>query len=285
MADKSELAVTQQVTTPAEYAASLMQVIASAASNPSVDIEKMERLIDLQIQVEKRHAEVAFAESFAEMQPELPVITMNGAIVHKGQTISEFSDWPNINKVIAPILSRHGFSISFKPAESNKTAVTGILRHKLGHKEEATLDLPTDTSGAKNAVQAVGSSLTYGKRYVGVLMLNLTIEGEDDDGSSAAPKIKVEAPRDLPFPQGPAKNKSELKALCRTAWRDIESVTDLGSFDALLDEHEPLLQQMREALPSWWTGGNKEGETYEGLSHVIERVRRDLLAAENEFGN
>jgi hypothetical protein len=269
---------------PAEFNTSLLAIISQAARDPAVDIDKMERLLQMQERVERRQAEVAFAEAFSELQPNLPAITMNGEIVHKGQVISQFSDWPNINKVVTPILAQHGFSLSFKPAKAavpGQTAVTAILRHRQGHSDEATLDLPTDTSGAKNAVQGVGSSLTYAKRYAGVLILNLSIEGEDDDGSSAAPKVQHAAPRDLPFPQGPAKNKTELKTRCREMWRDIEGCGDLGSFNSLLDEHATLLTQMKEALPDWWTGGTRAGETFEGLDHVIARVRRDLNAAEN----
>lgn len=265
----------------ADYGASLLEVISKAARDPNVDIDKMERLLQMQERVEARQAEVAFADAFAQMQPLLPTITMNGQIVHKGQVISEFSDWPNINKVVAPVLAEYGFSLSFKPADvDGKTAVTAILRHRLGHSDSATLSLPTDTSGAKNAVQAVGSSLTYGKRYTGVLILNLTIEGEDDDGSAAAPKVQHAAPRDLPFPQGPARNKTDLKTRCREVWRDIEGCTDTGSFNALLEEHAGLIDQMKEALPDWWTGGKVKDETFEGMGHVIERVRRDLAAAD-----
>jgi hypothetical protein len=281
---KAEPAETQ----PVEYGASLMEVIARAASDPATDIDKMDRLLAMHERMEKRQAEVAFADAFAAMQPELPVITMNGQIVHKGQVISEFSDWPNINKAITPILHRFGFGLSFKQSKSsapNMVAVTAILRHRRGHVDEGTVEGPSDTSGAKNAAQSVGSSLSYYKRYGGVLILNLTIEGEDDDGSSAAPKIQHQAPRDLPFPQGPAKNKTDLKAQCRAVWRDIEGCSDLGSFNSLLQEHAALLEQMKEALPSWWTGGSREGETFEGLAHVIERVRRDLNAAEDAYNN
>lgn len=272
---------------PAEFGASLLEVISKAARDPAVDIDKMERLLQMQERAEERYAEVAFAEAFADLQPKLPIITMNGQIVHNNKVISEFSDWPNINKAITPILFEHGFGLSFKPAsaDNGKVGVTAILRHRLGHTDEATVELPADSSGAKNAVQGVGSSLTYGKRYAGVLILNLTIEGEDDDASSAAPKVKVEAPRDLPFPQGPAKNKTDLKTRCREVWRDVEGCGDLGSFNAILEEHGPLLEQMKEALPSWWTGGTRDGETFEGLEHVIERVRRDLNAAEDAYNN
>ncbi len=63
--------------------------------------------------------------------------------------------------------------------------MTGALRHEAGHKEEATLELPVDTTGDKNAVQAVGSTMSYGQRYVARMLLNLTSRGDDDDGFAA----------------------------------------------------------------------------------------------------
>ena len=273
-------------TAVADYGASLMQVIAKAASDPNVDIDKMERLLQMQERVQDRSAEVAFSEAFADMQPELPSISHNGQIVHKGNVISEFSDWPNINKVVTPVLSKHGFSLSFKPgkAERGGTAIRAILRHRSGHKDEADLELPTDTSGAKNAVQGVGSSLTYAKRYAGVLILNLTVQGEDDDGSQAAPMMQHEAPRDLPFPQGPARNKTDLKAKARAAWQEIEGVQTLDRLEGLQEEHHELFEQLKQALPSWWTGGERDGNSFEGLEAIIVRIRTDFEAASQYNG-
>ena len=48
------------------------------------------------------------------------------------------------------------------------------------------MPFPIDTSGSKNAIQAVGSSISYGKRYTAGALLNLTSRGEDDDGIAAA---------------------------------------------------------------------------------------------------
>ena len=42
-----------------------------------------------------------------------------------------------------------------------------------------------DSTGSKNAVQAVGSSTSYGKRYTAMALLNITTGGEDDDGTAA----------------------------------------------------------------------------------------------------
>ncbi|WP_185835578.1 ERF family protein [Pseudomonas aeruginosa] len=51
-----------------------------------------------------------------------------------------------------------------------------------------------DTSGNKNAVQAVASSVSYGKRYTAGALLNFTTHGEDDDAfTAAAPVLITEA--------------------------------------------------------------------------------------------
>lgn len=276
-------------TAPAEsavvsYSSSLIDVIAQAARDTSVDIDKMERLIRLQREVAAHEAEVAFADAYADMQPELPVITMNGEIVHKGQVISQFSDWANVNKAITPIISRFGFGISFKPAKASApgmVAVSAILRHRLGHIDTATVEGPTDTSGAKNAAQAVGSSLSYYKRYGGVLILNLTIEGDDDDGASAAPRVQHDAPRDAPFPQGPARNKTDLKAKGKELWRDVAASGDMDTLNIVLNENEELIDQMKKALPSWWNGGKDEGGmAFEGLGQIVSRMKRDFGQAQ-----
>ena len=42
--------------------------------------------------------------------------------------------------------------------------------------------LPLDTSGSKNGVQAVGSTVSYGKRYAICALLNIST-GDDTDGN------------------------------------------------------------------------------------------------------
>ena len=80
-------------------------------------------------------------------------------------------------------MAASGFALSFKCRRTdNEIIVTGILSHRDGHSEETELSLPSDTSGSKNAVQAVGSSTSYGKRYTASSLLNLTTVGADDDG-------------------------------------------------------------------------------------------------------
>ena len=183
-----ENAVTKQEAggTVADYGASLMQVIAKAASDPSVDVEKMERLFAMQERVQAREAEAAFNTAFSEMQPHLPHITVKNKIVHNGKVISEYADWPSISAAITPILSEYGFSLNFGGSNTSDHKTTiAKLRHCSGHVETNEITLPHDTSGAKNKVQAIGSSSTYGQRYSACPLVGVVVHGSDDDGAAA----------------------------------------------------------------------------------------------------
>lgn len=183
-----------QETAVADYSGSLLNVIASAARDPNVDIDKMERLIAMQERVQDRTAKAEYYASLAEMQPELPVISERGGIKDRnGNVQSTYALWEDVNEAIRPILAKHGFALTFKTRRTaDEIAVTGILSHRGGHSEETELSLPSDTSGSKNAVQAVGSSTSYGKRYTAFALLNITSQGEDDDGKRGGSPAAIE---------------------------------------------------------------------------------------------
>ena len=168
------------------HSSALLQVIERAATNPAVDIDKMERLLDMQERIIARDAKAAYAAALAEMAPELPVIVERGGIKDRaGKVQSTYALWEDVNDAIKPVLAKHGFALSFRTGrEEGQITVTGVLSHRHGHSEETTITLPHDSSGSKNAVQAVGSSTSYGKRYTAGLLLNLTSRGEDDDGAA-----------------------------------------------------------------------------------------------------
>jgi hypothetical protein len=164
----------------------ILSVISRAAADPNVDIDKLERLLQVQERVLERNARASYYSALAEMQPDLPVIEEHGGIKDRnGKVQSTYALWEDVNEAIRPILAEHGFSLSFKVRRTEGEIVTtGILAHRDGHREETELSLPTDASGSKNAVQAVGSSTSYGKRYTAYALLNITTKGEDDDGQT-----------------------------------------------------------------------------------------------------
>lgn len=159
------------------------------ARDPSVDVEKLQRLMDLQERAFKRDAEAAFNADLAQLQAKLPTIQERGAIKDRsGGVQSRYALWEDVNRAVLPLLRDYGFSLTFRQEQKeNAICVTGVLSHRLGHSERTSITLPADISGSKNAVQAVGSSVSYGKRYTAGMLLNL-ISGDlerDDDATAA----------------------------------------------------------------------------------------------------
>jgi hypothetical protein len=177
-------AVVTTIPQPAEDSRSLVQVIERAATNPEVDIDKMERLLQMHERITERQARAAYAAALARLQPRLPIIAERGGIRDRaGNVQSKYALWEDIVGVITPILSEEGFSLSFRTGnDANGVTVTGVLMHRDGHAESTSLTLPIDTSGSKNGVQSVGSSTSYGKRYTAAALLNLRTGEGDDDG-------------------------------------------------------------------------------------------------------
>lgn len=163
----------------------IFNVIERAARDPNVDMDKFERLMAMQETITARNAKAAYFSAFADMQGDLPVIEERG----QGHGNITYALWEDVNEAIRPVLQKHGFGLSFRVGRStDKLTVTGVLTHRDGHFEETTIELPADTSGSKNSVQAIGSSTSYGKRYTSSALLNLTSRlpsDRDDDGNAA----------------------------------------------------------------------------------------------------
>lgn len=184
---RKEVETLPQQAEPTSEAGAIIAMIERAATNPAVDIDKMERLFKMHGDVVARNARTAYAAALSLMQPDLPVIIERGKIKISNTNTQSYARWEDINEQTRPVLAKHGFALSFRTGQiENKIVVTGVLSHKDGHSEETTMHLPIDNSGSKNAVQAVGSSTSYGKRYTAAALLNLTSRGEDDDAKTAA---------------------------------------------------------------------------------------------------
>jgi len=168
--------------TPANF----LKVISDAARDPNVDIEKMHGLLDIQERMMNKQAEMNFTAALTALQGELPRIKADGKIIHGNRLIATYAKYETIDAVIRPLLLQNGFSLRYNTRnDDGKVIVTGTLSHKDGHSITDEIPLSIDTSGAKNSVQGVGSTISYGKRYLVGMLLNLVFEGEDDNGKSA----------------------------------------------------------------------------------------------------
>lgn len=162
------------------------------ALDPNVPVDKLERLIAMQEHIMEINAKAAFNRAFADLQANLPTVVERGK-TDKG-TYAQLED---IVEAVRPILRTHGFSLSHATEWPDKTTVkvVGILTHTEGHERRSEFMASADQSGSKNAIQALGSSVAYGRRYTTKDLLNIVTRGEDDDGGRSEKHKAPEAPK------------------------------------------------------------------------------------------
>lgn len=202
---------------PQNEVAGVLGVIERAALNPAIDVAKMSALLDMQERILNRQSQQAFATAFAEMQPELPEV-IEKSKAHN----SNYASLEDINDAVKPILAKHGFGLSFRVNQDNGTIkVTGILSHRDGHSESTDLAGSADTSGSKNAIQGIGSSVSYLKRYVLCALLNISTRGQDDDGAGGVIALEDAAEIDQKITEVGADKARFLKFMGVTDVREI----------------------------------------------------------------
>lgn len=176
---------------PRNMSVAMLDVIARAASDSNVDVAKMGALLEMQERIMAKQAEAEFNAAMSRLMPRLPRVTKRGKIQYEDKksgrmVATPFAKYEDIDAVIRPLLFEEGFSLTFGTAASDKAAgltITARLSHSGGHSRTDSMPLPFDTSGSKNSIQAVGSTMQYGKRYLTTAMLNIITEGEDNDGN------------------------------------------------------------------------------------------------------
>lgn len=223
--------------------AALLAMIERAARDPSVDIDRMERLFKMHEQAEARRARASYIAALSAMQPELPVVEKRGEIARKAKDetgqkkeakATKYARWEDVVEAISPILAKHGFSISFRIKQDQRVEVTAILGHRDGHCEETSMSLPIDDSGAKNNMQGWGSSISYGKRYTAFALLNIVARGEDDDGKAAGSDLAITDEQAEQIKVALEETGGQLPKFC--AFYKLEKLTDLpaAKFDAAM---------------------------------------------------
>lgn len=181
----SQLLAAESKATPIAMAtpADLLQM----AVQGGADLDRLERLMALQMQWESNEARKAFVVAMAEFKKNPPTIIKDKRVTFKTSTGVTDYKHAAIGQVVQKIvegLSEHGFSHRWIPGrEGDQVTITCVITHKLGHSEETKLSAGLDTSGGKNNIQAMISTKTYLERHSLLAATGLaTMDQEDDDG-------------------------------------------------------------------------------------------------------
>ena len=187
MNNETELQIIDQAGEPLPVVNPWIGIIQSSVEK-GADISTIEKFIKLQREEEDRQNERGFNSDFSKLQSLMPEISKTGRASFKtkggGNMSYNYDQLSDICNSIKPLLSECGLSFSWQQRQENGIiAVQCTLRHKGGHSINNSMSSSPDSSGQKNAIQQIASTVTYLQRYT--LKALLGIASNDDDGKAS----------------------------------------------------------------------------------------------------
>lgn len=152
--------------------------------------EHLEKAMELQEKHDSYEAKKAFSVAMARFRSLAPVLQKDKTVsfkTSKGSTQYDHTSLGHMMTVVNPILGECELNLSWHPRQDgNMIFVKTRLTHVLGHSESVELHGPSDSSGTKNAIQSMKSTVTYLKRAGADSLLGLA-SSDDNDGRTAEP--------------------------------------------------------------------------------------------------
>lgn len=155
------------------------------------DLDRLEKLMELQQRYEENEARKAYVADMAEFKKSPPQIVKDKLVGYKNKDGSvtgyTHATLGAVTNAIVEGLAKHGFSHRWDTEQQGaQVVVTCILTHRKGHSERTTLSAAKDDSGKKNNIQQMASAITYLQRYTLLAATGLaTHDQADDDGACA----------------------------------------------------------------------------------------------------
>lgn len=160
--------------------AALMKIIDRAVNDPAFDVAKLEQLLAMKERWDATEARKAFVAALNAFKANPPEVLKNRKVGF-GNTTYKHAALDEASEIIGAALAAHGISHRWNVEQKDKIRVTCILTHALGHSESVTLEASPDTSGSKNSIQAIGSTVSYLQRYTLFAASGIAPKNVDDD--------------------------------------------------------------------------------------------------------
>lgn len=225
-----------------------------AMERSDVDLDRLERLMDMQLKWEANQARKAFTDAMAEFKKNPPTIYKDKHVefrTDKGVTAYDHATIGNVVEKIVSALAEHGFSHRWVPnrSEGGMISITCVITHRAGHSEETTLEAGLDQSGGKNNIQAMISTKSYLERHSLLAAVGLaTRDTPDDDGRGAERSNDVQAivEKWLNNIAG-AKSEKEVRGLWAQAAPELRATKDSEAFKQVKNTVESKIADFKAA--------------------------------------
>ena len=164
------------------------------------DIAVMEKLFAMRNQLKAEKDKEAFYRALAKFQSETPAVPKSKAVKYDtktgGKVDYHYAPIEIIVDTVKGALEKNGFSYTLKTEQTDtKITVTCEAHHESGHTESTSLTVPMSTGEKMNAIQQIGTAITYAKRYTFCNAFGIMTEDEDTDCVEAE-IVKEEKPKE-----------------------------------------------------------------------------------------
>lgn len=190
-ADKQAMQVAQQEKTALATVETNPFALMSKLIDKGGTVEQMRAMMDLMERHDAHKARKAFFVDLTAFKSDPPELLKNKHVAYK-EVAYDHVTLDAANKIIGDALANHNLCHRWecKQLEGGIIEVTCILSHALGHSERTTLRSMPDATGSKNAIQSVGSAVSYLQRYTLLAATGLAAKGMDTDGKPPGETIK-----------------------------------------------------------------------------------------------
>ena len=154
------------------------------------NVGALDKLCDLYERMEARNAEKQFAAAFVALQAEMPKVKAVRSIPsHDGTVRSRFAPYEEIMTQVAPLLQKHGFTVTFSTDyKEGRIVKTCTLQHVAGHSRSNQFAVRIGSGPPKaSEAQADGAASTYAKRFALCDALNIVIDVDVDAAAEGHP--------------------------------------------------------------------------------------------------
>lgn len=155
-----------------------------------LDPIKLQQVIDSFTGMQDRQAKAEFNDTMAEVLAEIPAV-----IKDKTNPLfrSKYASHEAIMDALQPVLKKHGIGVRFGSESAGKLGVARpfLVIFKGLYSETHAIDIGVNAEGPKggrpamNEAQALGSGMTYARKYLLMNAFNLVLSEDDDDGNAS----------------------------------------------------------------------------------------------------
>lgn len=167
----------------------------------------------------------------------------------------KYADLAQLLQIIRPLLAKHKLSFSQHPSvDGANISLTSLLAHESGEWIESTLLLAIPASRNGNVSQAIGSGITYARRYA--LSSIFGISQEDDDGNYGHKHVEESVSRAT---ESKPLSAEQLVRIIGQAHANKKFNTARDCYEPLADEQKREVWKMLPAETKRWMMENKNG--------------------------